>query len=320
MTQNQNAGTAAVAKTDVVVEIKNRITSSVMNRIETMQKSGGIQIPKNYVVGNQINLAMLILSEMKTKDGRDTLSVATPASVANSLFRMCITGMSLEKKQCDFILYGDKLQFQLEYHGRIALAKRLGKVREPRATVIYEGDVFQYIIDTKTGNKIILKHEQDFKNIDNDKIVGAWAVLPIEGEEQPFIEVMNIAEIRSSWNQGAAKGASGAHRNFMQEMCKKTVISRACKLFISTSDDAGLYENMMAERDDKESTETTVPTDANTIDVEFEEMPHTQSAITVGQSRDTIPPITRPEPVVADTATVTPQQADAEESDPFNLD
>jgi recombination protein RecT len=34
------------------------------------------------------------------------------------------------------------------------------------------------------------------------------------------------------------KGNSGAHKNFTQEMCKKTVINRACKTPINSSSDA----------------------------------------------------------------------------------
>ena len=36
------------------------------------------------------------------------------------------------------------------------------------------------------------------------------------------------------------KGNSGAHKNFTQEMSKKTVTNRACKHFYSTSDDSDI--------------------------------------------------------------------------------
>ena len=48
----------------------------------------------------------------------------------------------------------------------------------------------------------------------------------------------NLDEIRKAWAQGAAKGGSPAHKNFPQEMAKKTVINRACKIFVNTSTDA----------------------------------------------------------------------------------
>ena len=61
------------------------------------------------------------------------------------------------------------------------------------------------------------------------------------GEDGPIhTEVMNISQIKSAWNQGAAKGNSGAHKNFTDEMAKKTVINRACKNFVCTSDDSDI--------------------------------------------------------------------------------
>ena len=54
---------------------------------------------------------------------------------------------------------------------------------------------------------------------------------------------MTMAEIRQAWMQGATKGNSPAHKNFPAEMSKKTVISRACKLFISSSDDSSLFDD-----------------------------------------------------------------------------
>ncbi len=60
---------------------------------------------------------------------------------------------------------------------------------------------------------------------------------------------MSMAQIRAAWNQGATHGASPAHKNFPAEMCKKTVIGRACKLIINSSDDAWLYDGKQDEDD-----------------------------------------------------------------------
>jgi recombination protein RecT len=60
---------------------------------------------------------------------------------------------------------------------------------------------------------------------------------------------MTIDQIHKAWNQGATKGGSPAHRNFPAEMCKKTVIGRACKMIINSSDDAWLYEGKHDEDD-----------------------------------------------------------------------
>lgn len=267
----------ALTPQQVAIANKQKIEHAVTAKIAEMAKSGGIALPRNYNPGNQITLALLELSEatVSPKDSTPLLSVVDPSSVAQSLFRMVILGMSLDRKQCAFIKYGDKLRFQLEYHGRIALAKRLGGADEPRAQVIYEGDEFEYMIDTRTGNKVVTKHTQKLGNIDNAKIVGAWALVPYKGdpERQPFVEIMSIDEIRAAWNQGATRGGSPAHLNFTQEMAKKTVIGRACKLFISTSDDSGMYDYYTGDNDLTRATPEEQETPEAVTEVHLDEIP-----------------------------------------------
>lgn len=235
----------ALTPDQLAVVNKNKIEQAVTNKIAAMSQAGGIRIPQGFHPGNEISLALLELSERKEKDGTPTLAVVESSSVAQSLFRMCILGLSLARKQCSFIRYANKLTFQPQYHGNIALAKRLGGAGQPRAQVIYEGDEFEYIIDTKTGNKVVTKHVQKLQNIDNAKIVGAWCLIPYENdpERQPYVEVMTRDEILTAWQQGPTAGKSPAHLKFTQEMSKKTVINRACKLFITASDESGMYES-----------------------------------------------------------------------------
>ena len=231
------------------IDFKNRITSVVMKRIGELQQ-GGISMPKGYSTNNQIQLAFLKLASLQDKNGQPILPTVTPQSVANALLTMCIKGLSLEKSQCAFVKYGNELQLQTQYQGTIAMAKRYG-AGDPQAQVIYQDDDFEYTINPRTGKKEIIRHDQKLANISNDKIIGAWCIVPYaeHPEWEPKVEVMTIAEIRQSWAQGKAHGESVAHRNFTQEMAKKTVIGRACKLFIETSSDAGIYDD---DRDDAE--------------------------------------------------------------------
>jgi len=233
------------------------ITEVVLQRVHQFQKLAEISIPKDYSPENALKSAYLILSEQTDNSGKPVLQSCSRESIANALLNMVVQGLSPMKKQGAFVPYNGKLQWQTEYHGNIALAKRYGGVREVAANVIYEGDVFEYVINAKTGRKEIIKHEQKFENIDINKIKGAYAVLVLQ-DGSTFVEVMNMIQIQTSWNQGASKGNSPAHRNFKDEMAKKTVINRACKLFISTSSDANIL-------DETEETET-VDTPAMVID------------------------------------------------------
>lgn len=225
------------------------ITESVLARVNQFQALGELRIPENYSPENALKSAYLILTDMVDSQNRPVLQSCTQESIANALLNMVVQGLSPMKKQGAFIAYNGKLSWQTEYHGNIALAKRYGGVKEVSANVIYEGDTFEYTINPKNGRKIIVRHEQNFENIDNNKLKGAYATLILD-DDSVFVEIMNMHQIRLSWAQGAAKGNSPAHRNFPDEMAKKTVISRACKLFISTSDDSSIIPDEEPQTED----------------------------------------------------------------------
>jgi recombination protein RecT len=225
----------------VLKNLQAETMAKVEEYVNELKKDGGLRLPENYAVGNQLRLAWMNLLEVKDRNGKPALEICTKTSIANALLSMCVQGLSVYKKQGDFIIYGNQLTFNREYHGTIALAKRYGGVKDVVANVIYKDDVFKYTVDPMTGIKKIIEHTQDIENLDGD-IRGAYAVLTFENKD-PFVDIMSIREIKQSWMQGPMKGQSPAHKNFPGEMCKKTVISRACKLFVSGSDDAGLFDD-----------------------------------------------------------------------------
>lgn len=54
------------------------------------------------------------------------------------------------------------------------------------------------------------------------------------------LEVMTMDMIQKAWNQGGfgdKDRQTGAHKNFTDQMCKKTVIARACKVALESSSD-----------------------------------------------------------------------------------
>lgn len=227
----------------IAVQEKN-VTDKVLSRIKELEGSGEITMPTNYSYSNALKSAYLMLSETVDRDKKPVLQSCSQASIINTLLDMTIQGLSPAKKQCYFVAFGGKLQLMKSYLGNIAATKRLKGVKNVFANVIYEGDEFSYELDLETGLRKITKHEQKFENIDINKIKGAYAVVVME-DSQNYIEIMNINQIRNSWNQGAAKGQSGAHKNFADEMAKKTVINRACKNFVCTSDDSDLLIESM---------------------------------------------------------------------------
>lgn len=233
------------------VQEKN-ITDNVLGRVKELEATGNIMLPKNYNPGNALKSAFLILSETVDKDKKPVLQSCSQVSICNALLDMCLQGLSPVKKQCYFIAYGGKLQLSKSYLGNIAATKRLEGVKDVKAHVIYEGDEFEEGYDYKTGTITVTKFAPKFENVDLSKIKGAFAV--VIGEDGPIhTEVMNISQIKSAWNQGAAKGNSGAHKNFTDEMAKKTVINRACKNFVCTSDDSDILIESISRTNEYES-------------------------------------------------------------------
>ena len=271
------------------------ISEQVLSRIEQFQKDGSMILPKNYSVENHMKSAWLALQEVEDKDHHKALQICTKESIANSLLDMVLQGLSVSKKQGYFIVYGNKLIFQRSYFGTIALAKRAGgMVSEPVANVIYEGDDFLYEIDPKTAKVAIVKHSQKLENIDNSKIKGAYALVTLaDGTTQ--VTIMSMQQIRAAWGQGANKGNSPAHKNFAEEMAKKTVIGRACKAIINSSDDAWLYDG---KEDDADSDKASIQRDAaqhsdvqiiDTTAVEFDDVSETSSSTDASQVQEPTP-------------------------------
>lgn len=271
------------------------ISEQVLSRIEQFQKDGSMILPKNYSVENHMKSAWLALQEVEDKDHHKALQICTKESIANSLLDMVLQGLSVSKKQGYFIVYGNKLIFQRSYFGTIALAKRAGgMVSEPVANVIYDGDDFQYEIDPKTAKVSIIKHSQKLENIDNSKIKGAYALVTLaDGTTQ--VTIMSMQQIRAAWGQGATKGNSPAHKNFAEEMAKKTVIGRACKAIINSSDDAWLYDG---KEDDADSDKASIQRDAaqhsdvqiiDTTAVEFDDVSETSSSTDASQAQEPTP-------------------------------
>ena len=220
--------------------INNAFIDGLSAQLQQKQQYG-LSFPTDYNPTNALMGAYLIMKETTDKSGKCILESCSQASIANSLMDMCTLGLNASKKQGYFIAYGGKCQFQKSYFGNITLARRNG-LKKINAEIIYEGDTFKYHIEK--GRKVIDVHEQDFMNIDNDKLIGAYAVAIMDdGSEE--VEIMNINQLKKAWNQrmgGLKEDASSTHTKFKDQMAKKTVINRLCKIIGNTSTDGNISE------------------------------------------------------------------------------
>ena len=236
----------AEAKKNQVVQYDN-VADKVLARIKEMESIDALHLPKNYAVENALKAAWLVLQETEDRAHNKALTVCTKESIAYALLDMVLQGLSVAKKQGYFIVYGNKLQFSRSYFGTMAVAKRTGAVDgTPKAQVIYEGDDFVYKIEN--GKMVIVKHDQKLENVNNDKIRAVYAVVHLTNGTSE-VTIMTKDQVLKAWNQGATKGGSPAHKNFPEEMAKKTVINRALKAIINSTDDAWLYEGKADDTD-----------------------------------------------------------------------
>lgn len=216
-----------------VAIIQKDITDSVNNKLGELQKEG-LVIPPNYSASNALKSAFFKLQEVKDKSGRPALEACTKDSIANALLDMTVQGLSPAKTQCYFVVYGSKLQLSRSYFGTQTVLKRLSNVKDIWANVIYQDDEFDY--ENYHGRERLISHKTKFENRDKD-ILGAYAIVQTTDDEE-ILTVMTKKEIEASWSQ--SKTSQAVHKKFPQEMAKRTVINRAAKAFINTSDDSDL--------------------------------------------------------------------------------
>lgn len=252
--------------------MQEETTQQIMERVTGWQETGEVVLPKGYHVGNAIKLAWLYLQTVENLQHQKAIDYCTKDSICNALLNMVING-EYPQKHCYFIMYGNRLEWQERYLGKLMRAKRDTEIGKVNAQVIYEGDEFVYTID-ENGEKQLVKHVPNLANIDNTKILAAYAVV-INKDGTRHIEVMTRTQIQKAWEQGAMKGKSGAHTNFTDQMCMKTVIQRACKIALDSTadpgddDDPNHYDETTAER---EAAQGRQAIDAEAVEVKDEQV------------------------------------------------
>ena len=233
--ENQVVETQLVTQNKTAIKkIGDDIATTVLDRVKELQEGGQLILPDDYKAGNALKSAWLYLQTIETRDKKRALDACTKDSIANCLLEMVVRGEH-PMQHCYFIPTGNQLTFWERYTGKLMRAKRDTDIASVNAQVVYEKDNFVYTVDND-GLLQLVKHETSLANIDNSKIVGAYAVV-VRKDGSKRLEVMTMDMIRKAWEQGSMKGGSGAHRNFTDQMVKKTVIARACKIALDSTED-----------------------------------------------------------------------------------
>lgn len=253
---------------------QNAIVTKVAKKVQAMVEDNQINIPGNYSVVNAVQAAYFKLTEVDFKKKTALIDTATIESVAFALQDMAIQALSVAKNQGYFIVYGDKMQFVRSYHGTQAVLKRLTGVKDVWANVIWKGENLEVEYNER-GQLSFKAHKVDWKAATGKKedIEGAYCIIEREDGVQ-FLTVMTMAEIKTSWSQSSM---SSVQDKYPQEMAKRTVINRASKAFINTSDDSDLFigainrttENEFENERKEINPEAEIKKNANTEDLDI---------------------------------------------------
>lgn len=241
------------------------ITDQVSNRISQLQDDG-LALPKDYNPQNALKAAWFKLQQTKDRSNRPALQVCTRSSIANALLDMVTQGLSPAKTQCYFIVYGNEVQLQRSYFGTIAAVKRLSSVKDIDAQVVHQGDEFAIGAD-ELGRIKVTKFVPKFENLDKP-IKGAFAFIELADGRVDYT-VMTQKQIQTSWGQSHQHNVQ---QKFGDEMAKRTVINRAAKMYINTSDDSDLLTGSINSvtaneyEDDSERKDVTPETPKSTAD------------------------------------------------------
>lgn len=229
--QEQQTQGAALVRRDTV--------EVVAEKVRKFQESGQLHLPANYSAENAIKSAWLILQAAVDKTGKPVLQACTQASIANALLDMVVQGLNPSKKQGYFIAYGNQLAFQRSYFGAMAVCKRITGAKDIDAQVVWKGDEFEYGV--VNGRKAVIKHVQRLENVGGE-IVAAYCIIDMADGRQ-VTDIMTMDQIRQSWKKSkmSPDADTSTHKQYPEEMARKTVINRACKVLINSSSDDNLF-------------------------------------------------------------------------------
>lgn len=141
--------------------------------------------------------------------------------------RAAFLNLDFMSKEAHLIPYGKNLNFQIGYRGAKKLAKQysIRPIRDIYAKVVRKSDVFQErTVDGKQGFT--------FEPIpfNNEEFVGVFGVVVYEDGDM-LLETMNMDEINAVKSKSKSASIKSSPWNlFPQEMMKKSVIHRICKM------------------------------------------------------------------------------------------
>lgn len=266
------------------VALRQNVGDQVITRVNSLCEVG-FKMPADYQYVNAIKASMLVLQELKDKNGKPALEVCTQASIASALFEMAVKGLDASRKTCYFIVRSDKLCMNESYFGKALQVKRIYPNFDPRPVVIHEGDEFVYEIDPKNGCKKLVKHTQNIENLDKD-FIGAYMYIPTADGGQDLY-IMSKKQILTAWSKSSSREQT-THKQFSEKMVGKTLVNSGCNMIINSTPDLAYASNGNDDNDEHVDGRS-----QNAIEAEYEEIQESTETIDT-ETGEVLQPETKP--------------------------
>ena len=225
----------AVLTTGLVDEVSGRIE-------QLLQSAAGFALPDKYAYGTALQAAMLQIEQVVDKNRAPALKVCTRTSIAQALLMMVVQGLSPQRVQCYFVVYGDRLVCMRSYFGAEAIVQRIYPGARLSTAVVYAGDEFE--MGMVKGRQVVVKHTPSFQNIGGlETVVGGYGIWEFADDTPDEVAIMTIEQIKNSWRKGKVyvEGKAGTtHEQHPEEMVKRTLCNRVSKRLINSADDSHL--------------------------------------------------------------------------------
>jgi len=233
----QQTQTPAVTKPTEGAKKALSITEYAKQDIEKLISESNLVLPEDYAVGNAIQSAYLKLLTVEDMNHQPALAVCDQGSIVKAIRNMIIQGLSVDKNQGYFIVYGKQLAFQRSYFGTTAVAKRFANVVSVQAQCVTDGD--EVVTEIINGEERVVSHvrkDRFRRTITKENLLGAYCIVNLKNGEQKW-EIMDRSQILAAWNKSKSKQQL-VHAEFPDQMAMRTVINRGLKMLINSSSDA----------------------------------------------------------------------------------
>ncbi|SRR5258706_3243311 len=155
----------------------------------------------------------------------------TPSSLIGAIIQASQLGL-----ECDGVLghaylipYRDQCQLIVGYKGLLKLARNSGDIKTISARVVYAEDEFNYSYGLNERCEHVPSQKEDRGSV---AFVYAVAKLKDGGEQFEVLSIRDVERVR----QRSRAGSSGPWVTDFEEMAKKTVLRRLCKMLPSSAD------------------------------------------------------------------------------------